>query len=109
MLVRFCRLLLSWVSTLKFKIVAIAVVTGVASAATSTYFVLTRTQIDTQRMLLQHVAEERERSAALLASKVEIFQSSLSAVASNITPAMLDDRAELTRFVRGQASKHALF
>lgn len=47
---------------------AIAVVTGVASAATSTYFVLTRTQIATQRMLLQHVAEERERSAALLAS-----------------------------------------
>lgn len=109
MLFRLGRLLLSWVTTLKFKIVAIAVVTGVASAATSTYFVLTRTQIDTKRMLLQHVAEERERSAALLASKMEILQTTLAAVASKITPAMLEDRAGLTRFLHSQTSIHVLF
>jgi len=69
MLIRLGRLLFSWITTLKFKIVAIAVVTGVASAAVSTWLVLERTQVETQRMLMLHSAEERERSASLLSSK----------------------------------------
>jgi diguanylate cyclase (GGDEF)-like protein/PAS domain S-box-containing protein len=103
------RLLLSWVSTLKFKIVAIAIVTGVASAVISTYFVLARTQQETQRMLLLHVAEERERSATLLASKVTLFETTLSAVANQVTPQLLDDPAALTQYLRSQASLRALF
>jgi diguanylate cyclase (GGDEF)-like protein/PAS domain S-box-containing protein len=103
------RLLLSWVSTLKFKIVAIAVVTGVASAVISTYLVLARTQQETQRMLLLHVAEERERSATLLASKVTVFQTTLSAVAAQVSPQLLDDPVALTQYLRSQASVRALF
>ena len=109
MLIRLGRLLLSWVTTLKFKIVAIAVVTGVASAAVSTWLVLERTQVETQRMLLLHSAEERERSAALLSSKIELLEASLTAVATRITPQMLDDRDALANYVRSQASIQALF
>ena len=109
MFIRLGRLLLSWVTTLKFKIVAIAVVTGVASAVVSTWLVLERTQVETQRMLLLHSAEERERSAALLSSKIELLEASLSAVAMRITPQMLEDRDALAGFVRSQASIQALF
>jgi len=109
MLIQLARLLLSWVTTLKFKIVAIAVVTGVGSAVVSTWFVLERTQVETQRMLLLHSAEERERSAALLSSKIELLEASLSAVATRITPQMLEDRDALADYVRGQASIQALF
>ena len=60
--------LLGWVATLKFKIVTMAVVTGVISAIATTQLVLTTTQSGIQSMLLQSDSDEDASTAALLAT-----------------------------------------
>src|SRR5688572_199803 len=109
MLFRLLRLPRLWVSTLKFKIVAIAVVTAVSAAAVTTYFVLERTLADTQLMLLQQVADERERTAALLGSKIELLQVAVSAVARHVSPAVLQDRQAAENFLLENRALGALF
>ena len=59
-----------WVDKLKFKIVAMAVLTGVLSAVVTTQFVLTTTKSDMLRLLLQNESDNRERTAAMLDSRV---------------------------------------
>src|SRR6185295_10487737 len=106
---RFARLPLLWVSTLKFKIVVIAVVTAVVAAGLTAHLVLQRMLAETQRMLLQQVADERERTAALLGSKVEMLQTSVAAIAAELTPAALTDRAAAEAFLIGKPGVGALF
>jgi len=73
--------LLRWANTLKFKIVAIAVVTGVVSAMGTTQIVLGKTQAEIERLLLRNDADDSERTAALLANKLDMLQLALGAVA----------------------------
>jgi len=73
-----CRRLFA---SLKFRIVAVAVLTGVVSALGTAMFVLDATEGEVQRMLLDNDRRDRERTAALLTGKLETLKKSLSAVA----------------------------
>lgn len=101
--------LLRWVKTLKFKIVAIAVVTGVVSAMGTTHIVLTRTQAEIERLLLRNDADDSERTAALLANKLDMLQVALGAVARQATPEKWLDHATMTRFLVDKPATVALF
>ena len=101
--------LLRWVNTLKFKIVAIAVVTGVVSAMGTTQIVLTKTQAEIERLLLSNDADDSERTASLLANKLDMLQHALGAVARQATPEKWQDRETMTRFLVDKPAVNALF
>jgi diguanylate cyclase len=98
-----------WVATLKFKIMVMAIVTAVLSAAVTTQLILTTNQADIQRMLLRQDADDRERTAALLSTKIQLLETALQAVGRRITPAMLDSPEALVQFLRDKPVVEALF
>lgn len=101
--------LLRWLSTLKFKIVAIAVVTGVVSAMATTQIVLSKTQAEIERLLLRNDADDSERTAALLANKLDMLQLALAAVAHQTSAETWRDHASMTRYLVDKPAAVALF
>ena len=101
--------LMRWFATLKFKIVAMAVATGMLSALGTTELVLTTTQADINELLLHNDREDLERSAALLADKVDMLKLMLTAVARQAGPELWKDRQAMTRFMVDKPSAAALF
>ncbi len=100
---------LRWLATLKFKIVAIAVVTGVVSAMGTTQIVLSKTQAEIEGLLLRHDADDSERTAALLANKLDMLQLVLGSVARQATPEKWRDQESMTRYLVDKPAAVALF
>ena len=98
-----------WFATLKFKIVAMAVATGMLSALGTTQLVLTSTQADINELLLHNDSEDLGRAAALLADKVEMLKLTLTAVARQVSPDLWQDRVAMTRFMVDRPAISALF
>ena len=109
MLRQVVRSLHTWSATLKFKIMLMAAVVAVLSAGVTTHLVLKTNAADIQRLLLQQDADDRERTAALLGSKLEMLQTALAAVAKQLTPELLQDPAAVTRFLVDKPGVNALF
>ncbi|MDP3823959.1 MAG: diguanylate cyclase [Burkholderiales bacterium] len=101
--------LLRWINTLKFKIVAIAVVTGVVSAMGTTQIVLGKTQAEIERLLLRNDTDDSERTAALLANKLDMLQLALGAVARQATAEKWQDAESMTRYLVDKPATVALF
>ncbi len=101
--------LLRWANTLKFKIVAMAVVTGVVSALGTTQIALSKTQAEIERLLLRNDADDSERTAALLANKLDMLQLALGAVARQATPEYWLDSERMTRYLVDKPAAVALF
>lgn len=99
----------AWVRTLKFKIVAMAAVTGVVSALLTAQLVLGTTQSSLQDMLLQGDSDDMERTAELLATKLEMLQSSLWAVARQVRPEYWEQPEAMTRYLADKPAVGALF
>ena len=98
-----------WFNTLKFKIVAMVVVTGVLSALSTAQLVLTRTEGDLERLLLRNDADDSERTAAQLANKLEMLQLALAAVARHAGPEPWQGRDEMAQFLADKPAVNALF
>jgi diguanylate cyclase len=98
-----------WVATIKFKIMVMAIVTAVLSAAVTSQLVLKTNQADLQRLLLRQDGQDRENTAALLSTKIQLLETALKSVGVRITPAMLNDPASLALFLRDKPAINALF
>jgi diguanylate cyclase len=98
-----------WAATLKFKIMVMAIVTAVLSAAVTTQLVLSTNQADLQRLLLRQDADDRERTAALLTTKIQLLTTALVAVGAHITPALLADPVAMSAFLQDRQVVNALF
>ena len=98
-----------WVGTLKFKIVALTVVTAVLAALASTELALTGTHTDLERLLLENERDDGERMAAMLASKREMLELTLGAVARHLASADWHDRDAMGRRLLDQPALGALF
>ena len=98
-----------WFQTLKFKIVALAVVTGVFAAVGTAELVLTTTRTGLEQLLLQNEADERERTAALLSNKLDTLRVTLGAVAQRTTSHLWSDPAALAAFLVDKPALGALF
>jgi diguanylate cyclase (GGDEF)-like protein/PAS domain S-box-containing protein len=109
MVVNVLQLLRRVASSVKFKIVAAGVVTAVAATAVTTHFVLSTTQSRSRQQLLLQSANDVERTANLLSSKLELLQTALQGVASQVRPEMLRDRPGLTQFLVDKPSAGMLF
>jgi diguanylate cyclase (GGDEF)-like protein/PAS domain S-box-containing protein len=101
--------MLRWFDTLKFKIVALAVTSGVVAALASAHMVLQTTREDMRQMLLAEQRQERMATAALLGSKLDTLRSSLQAVARRTSVEDWSDEAGLQRYVEGLTATHVLF
>ena len=96
-------------STLKFKIVALAVVTAMLAAVASTELALNRTRADLESLVLENEREDGERLATILASKLDMLQIALKAVAGVVPERDLGDTAAVTRLLVDTPALSALF
>ncbi len=98
-----------WVHTLKFKIMAMAVVTGMVSAMCATHIVLEETQAEVERLLLRNQVDDSESTAHLLASKLDTLQAAMKAAARHSTPEKWVDHDSMTRYLVDKPALVALF
>lgn len=98
-----------WFDTLKFKIVALTVVTAVLAALASTELALTSTRTDLERLLLENERDDGQRMAAMLANKREMLELTLSAVAGQLAGADWNDRDAMAHRLLDQPAFGALF
>ncbi len=103
------RLLRHLTASLKFRIVALSMVTGIAAAGGASWMVLRATQVELQRQLLASAATEREHTAALLSSKLEMVRGALVAAARQVSPAALRDSDPMADFLLSQPALASLF
>ena len=101
--------MLPWINTLKFKIVALAVATGVLSALATAQLVLTTTHANIKSLLLENDSVDRQNTAALLASKLDTLQVALKAVVRQVKPALWQDEAAMVNFLQDKPALNALF
>lgn len=95
--------------SLKFRIVAVAVLAGVTAALGTATLVLNVTQAELQRLLLANDREDRQRDAALLASKLETLRHSLTVVARQAPPEAWRGRDAMARYLLEKSPLEALF
>lgn len=100
---------MAWIQTLRFKIVALAFATGVFAAVGTAQLMLRTMQQDIETLLLESGASNRQVAAGLLANKIEILQTTFTAITQSITPALWADRPALERRLRQESAANALF
>lgn len=98
-----------WFHTLKFKIVALAVATGVLSAVCTAELLLRETRKDIETLLLENSADNRAGTAALLATKLDLLRTTLGAIARSTRPELWQDHKALEQHLRQKSAAHALF
>ena len=100
---------MAWIQTLKFKIVTLAFATGVLSAVGTAQLLLHTTQQDIETLLLENGANNRQGAASLLANKLQILRTTITAVTRSISPALWSDPRALERRLRQESAANALF
>lgn len=98
-----------WVATLKFKIVLLAVLTGILSAIGTAALVIRSTQESIRRVVLAAAEEDRERSASQLGSKISMLRDALSAVTRSAPPEIWRDPVEMGRYLLDKPALGAMF
>ncbi len=96
-------------STLKFRIIMLCMTASVLTAVGVTVSVLSVTQAELQRQLLDNDRSDRVRTAALLASKLEMLKDSLNAVARHASPSLWQDPAAMIQFLLNRPTLGVLF
>jgi diguanylate cyclase len=88
-----------WLSTLKSRIVMLAVMTALLSATGTATVVLRSAQQSIERVVLESARNDRERSAGVLSSKVSVLRDALAAVARSVPSNAWTDRAAMGRYL----------
>jgi diguanylate cyclase (GGDEF)-like protein/PAS domain S-box-containing protein len=96
-------------ASLKFRIVAVAVLAGLMSALGTAMFVLNATESEIQRMLLDNDRQDRERTALLLSDKLETLKKSLAAVARHAGSHLWLDQEGMERYLLDLPALGVLF
>jgi diguanylate cyclase len=100
---------MAWFQTLRFKIITLAFATAVVSAAGTAQLMLHNTRQDIEALLLDNGASNQQVSAALLATKLETLQTTLTAISRSIDPALWSNPPALERRLRQESAANALF
>ena len=95
--------------SLKFRIIALAVLASVAAALGTAMVVVHATQAELQKLLLQSDREEAEQYAGLLASKLDTLKSTLVAVSRHVSPELWHAQDAMERFLLGNPALQALY
>ena len=95
--------------SLKFRLVAVVVATGLLSAAGTSALLLRATDTELRSQLLVMDRDEAERTAELLGGKLEILKRTLAAVARLSPAAAWADPAAMTQFLLDKPALNILF
>lgn len=95
--------------TLKFRITAMVVTIGVLAALGTAQLVLQVTQADLRQMLLNAERDNRERTAALLGSKLNTLRHVLTRVAQHSSSVDWRDSGALAQLLMGETALASLF
>lgn len=98
-----------WFATLKFRIVLLAVLTGLLSATGTAIVVLHSARQSIEQLVLDSARSDRERSASVLSSKVSVLRDALNAVARRTPPEAWTDRVAMERFLLDKPAISSLF
>lgn len=98
-----------WLATLKFRIVALAVCTGILSAVGASTAVLHSAQAGMERVVLASAKADRDRSATLLGSKVTVVTNALAAVARRAPAEVWKDPAAMGRYLLDKPATASFF
>jgi diguanylate cyclase (GGDEF)-like protein/PAS domain S-box-containing protein len=98
-----------WLSTLKFRIVFLAILTGLLSAMGTAYLVLRTAQQSIERVVLTSAKTDRERLASVLSGKVSVLRDALSAVARRTPEQAWADPAAMQRYLLDKPALDSLF
>ncbi len=98
-----------WPGTLKFKIVVMVAATAVLSALVAAHMVLGTTQTAIEQQLLQAAGDERERTAALLAAKIDVLHAALRVTARQAGVPLWSDPSAMARYLIDKAAIESLF
>ncbi len=100
---------LNWIHTIKFKIVALAVATGVLSTLATAELLLRVSHADIERLLMDNGASNLESTATLIANKLDLLNAILTAVARHTSPELWADEPALSRYLEDKPAAHAVF
>ncbi|MEY4412859.1 MAG: hypothetical protein RIQ53_152 [Pseudomonadota bacterium] len=95
--------------SLKFQIVALAVVAALAAAFGSVTAALAVSQDALRARLLDGERQDRQRTAALLSTKLETLRDTLQGLSQQIPAGRWGDAGALGRLLLGQTALHAQF
>ena len=95
--------------TLKFRIIALCVTASVLTALGATVSVLSVTQAELQRQLLESDRSDRVRTAALMASKLETLKDSLSTAAGRLPQHLWANPRAMSAYLYDYAVLSVLF
>jgi diguanylate cyclase (GGDEF)-like protein/PAS domain S-box-containing protein len=98
-----------WLGTLESRIVLLAVLTGVLSAAGTALVVLHSAQQSIRQMVLASASAERETTARLLGSKVTVVRDLLSAEATHMPASAWRDAASMGRLLQDRPGLGSVF
>ncbi len=95
--------------SLKFQIVGLAVLTGLAAAVGTATLVLGVTESELQSQLLDSERSDRQRTAALLSTKLLTLESALMAMARHVDAARWQDPQAMAAYLEDKPGLVALF
>lgn len=98
-----------WFSSLKLRIVALAILTGLLSAMGTAAVVLHSAEQSIRRVVLSAAADDRERSARMLGSKVTVLGDALSAVARRVPAEAWAEPAAMGRYLADKGALATMF
>ena len=98
-----------WASTIKFKIVLMIVSTCVLSAAGTAGLVLATSQQQMETLLRDNAADDRERTAALLTSKVSLLKEALTTVVQGMPVALWSSPAAMADLLQARPVLSVVF
>ena len=96
-------------STLKFRIIVLCMSASLLTASGVTLSVLNVTEAKLQSQMLDSDRNDRVRTAALMASKLETLKDSLTAEARRVPRALWRDHAAMTSYLLDRAALGSLF
>lgn len=100
---------LTWLYSLKFQIVAVAVATAAVAAVVTAHFALVSTESNMQRLLMEAESQDAERIATLLGTKVDMLRAALKASARQAPAELWTDAEAMRRYLVANSALGSLF
>ncbi|WP_307692225.1 sensor domain-containing diguanylate cyclase [Variovorax ginsengisoli] len=100
---------LAWIYTLKFQIVAIALMAAAAAAVITAHFAFVATERNMEQLLVKGESDDAERTATLMGTKVDMLRDALKAAARQSPSELWADPEAMRRHLLANSALGSLF
>lgn len=99
----------TWIHTLKFHIVAVAVTTAAAATLVTAHLALVATEENMRQLMVQIGSDDAERAATLIGTKVDMLRGALKAAARQIPAKSWTEPGRMGQHLETNAALSSLF